>query len=104
MPQDEKYIVFKRDEFNKCMNALMLEVDSSIPQDITKRQLHDAVVIRKHDVFAGPALHTYAAGITLAASMIEDEHTRRRLNKIAHYFHESAVDADSMISDGKLPD
>jgi hypothetical protein len=57
--RDDKYIVFKRDEFNDWALGLI----TVAPRPAS---LDDAVVIRTQDVFAGPALHTYAAGINIA--------------------------------------
>lgn len=76
---------------------------------VTQSQIvTDAVVIRKKDPFAGPALHAYAASISVTVSLLKQsddpelqEHARRLLS-IADYFHEAANDADLM--EHKLPD
>jgi hypothetical protein len=105
---DEKYIVFKRDEFNKCMMALLLEVDTSIVNDINSRQVSDAVVIRRQDVFAPPALDAYANSIAVAVKLAREfggGHNSLMLDDLeaaADYFHEQAV--ASWETDRKVPD
>lgn len=99
---DDKYIVFKRDEFS-VYNYENGDCD----------EVADAVVIRTQDVFAGPALHTYAAGINIAIRIAGDLigdggmdgpgwEQQRRLVRIADYFHRRAVEADDGLR--KIPD
>lgn len=106
---DFKYIVFKREDFYEMMGELALppyfdndmhatlggDVDCSmVAQHIVKqaenRELDDAVVIRRQDLFAGPALHSYASSIAIASRLSDDS----RLQPIADYFHRQAVLAD----------
>lgn len=90
--QDEKYIVFKRNEFTAC------RITEYLPVPVA-----DAVVIRCQDSFAGPALHSYAAGIALAIHVINAAgQDTTELRKIADYFHERAAEADA--THFKLPD
>jgi hypothetical protein len=88
-----KYIVVKNDGYTEAFikNALdgMEIVD-------------DAVVIRKQDMFAGPALHGYAASISIAAKLTSDLDEANNLQRTADYFHEQALDADAHV--GKIPD
>lgn len=114
---DFKYIVFKREDFYEMMGELGLppyfdnnlqptlgaDVDCAmVAQHIVKQaeahELDDAVVIRRQDLFAGPALHSYASSIAIA-SKLSDE---RKLQPIADYFHRQAVLADA--EGWKLPD
>lgn len=91
--KDEKYIVFKRDNWEKWQDS---------PEYLDP--VEDAVVIRKQDTFAGPALHTYANMIGIAAKMARQlggNHSKN-LQDIADYFHEQALEADYV--DSKLPD
>jgi hypothetical protein len=78
---DQKYIVYK----------------------VTGEPVPDAVVIRRQDVFAPPALDAYANAITVVIESgclaIED---RRRLQGVADYFHDQA--AKSWSEQRKLPD
>lgn len=104
--KDEKYIVFKREDFYQMMGALALptgDVDCApVAQRIIEvaetTALADAVVIRRQDLFAGPSLHAYAASITIAARLSDEA----RLQPIADYFHEQAILADA--EGWKVPD
>lgn len=112
MVTDEKYVVFKREEFEMCMAALALEVAGEVVHDIKRRSLPDAVVIRTRDVFAGPALHGYAAGIHLGISVAAHlsssvrDGRGRSLMSTADYFSERAAEADAFAAAGEahLPD
>lgn len=95
---DEKYVVFKRDEWEKLEPTFPVEIP---------RPVEDAVVIRRQDAFAGPALHTYAASIQTAIEILtfahpEDDYLVRGLEPIRDYFHEQAGLADAV--DHKVPD
>jgi hypothetical protein len=96
---DEKYIVFKRDEFN----AWWEEHYGPLP---TPQELEDAVVIRTHDIFAGPALHVYAHSIGLNVRYCSEKLTALRLQRIADYFETRATEADEYAADdtAKIPD
>lgn len=103
--KDDKYIVFKRDEYARWFHVVQkaaANYDVDLP-----RYLPDAVVIRTQDVFAGPALHGYAAALSIAIHVLKnipvhDPDQVQDLQDIADYFHLRAVEAD----DGprKLPD
>ena len=100
---EKKYVVFKREDFEHVLRkfssgtgelALLGEVE-----------LNDAVVIRRQDVFAPPALDAYANAITLAAELLEKsgvDNDHHGLREIADYFHAQA--ALSWDTDRKLPD
>lgn len=92
---DQKFIVFKRSE-------LLPQVPSLA--HLEAMAVYDAVVIRTQDEFAGPALHTYAATIAVAAKLLKekDAETSRRLQNIADYFHFRSLEADDGTH--KLPD
>ncbi len=92
-PVDDKYIVFKRAEYE----AWAVGGPKAEPID-------DAVVIRRQDVFAPPALDVYANAIQIAielrgATTVEQ---RENLRQTADYFHEQAEAA--WHTDRKLPD
>jgi len=130
---DQRYIVFKRGEFYEMMGKLALPphygTTSSGKQEIAGKHwdcapiadeikrcaeaacLGDAVVIRRQDVFAAPALEAYAnaiqcvidalqqVGITHdgnAPSMVD------HLRETADYFHEQAE--KSYGEQRKVPD
>lgn len=93
---DKKYITFKRDEL-----IAKYGVNLSVLPD----EIEDAVVIRTQDAFAGPALHSYAASISIAALVLRENGRIAQADSlldIADYFSERALEAD----DGKrkLPD
>jgi hypothetical protein len=113
----DKYITFKRNEFLEFLGEHALPPGSGAPADtdcapiadrllkgIDGIELHDAVVIRRQDLFAGPALHGYANSIAIAAKLLYevDRDTSLRLRRIADYFSEQAVLADDDAE--KLPD
>lgn len=100
MAYDEKYIVFKRSDFEDLYVSLVDQVLGRLPV------VDDAVVIRRQDLFAPSALHVYANSIALAAQVMgandEDKAVIKRLSHIADYFHEQAVAAEAEA--WKLPD
>jgi hypothetical protein len=111
----EKYVVFKRED----IKSLVDEIRESDGQDadiaVDAWRLDDAVVIRKRDVFAPPALDTYANSILAAVEVLRDTNKTgddgvtpevfgviRRLQGIADYFYDQAREA--WDTDRKLPD
>lgn len=110
MSADNKYIVFKRDQFFEMMGGFLPKGDidcAPIAAEMVAASLvyslDDAVVIRTQDPFAGPALHGYAAGIALFVRLGAPDEDAQRLQSIADYFHERAVEADEAV-DSHLPD
>lgn len=92
--QDEKYIVFKREDFNPWLESM----DCDCPEVV-----RDAVVIRTQDIFAGPALDMYAAAVALAAKLIpKSSPAYFQLMHVADYFHTRAEEARDQ--EGKIPD
>lgn len=94
--RDTKYIVFRRAD---------LPVDALLSLD----PVEDAVVIRRQDVFAPPALDAYANAIQTVIEVLsaapgfeKDDETIARLRSVADYFHENAV--ESWSTKRKLPD
>lgn len=85
---DDKYVVFKREDWLR----------NEFPQP-----LEDAVVIRRQDKFAPPALDCYANAITMVVEA-GNLHwgARQRLQQIADYFHDQA--AKAWTESRKLPD
>lgn len=97
--RDEKYIVFPRSQFNEWTRVLTSGFGSlgEIPSSVD-----DAVVIRRQDFFASPALAGYAASIAIAARLTEDEETRKTLLGVADYFQQQS---ELAAAEGyKLPD
>jgi hypothetical protein len=93
---DTKYIVFKRDEFKEWQEAC-LHGEAELPEP-----LHDATVIRGQDLFAAPALESYANSIGIAMQVMGLGWQRDELSKVADYFFQRAQEA-RMIG-YKLPD
>lgn len=96
---DRKYITFKREEFYQMMGELALPPGSGAPGDtdcallaekIVNRALEtellDAVVIRRQDLFASPALATYAACISMVSTVTDDKERQKSLLQVADYF------------------
>lgn len=119
---DQKYIVFKRDAFYQLMGELALppylhheEASAQwdcapLAQRIKERAeqecLPDAVVIRRQDAFAPPALDAYANAIQCVIEVLQQDgiptHHDSALRAIADYFHEQACKA--WDTQRKLPD
>lgn len=115
---DDKYVVVKRD----CLGQLLEDLRSLARSDyhetvvnemehrVEKSALDDAVVLRLGDVFAGPALAAYSAGIAVAENVVRlavdhPEGLNRAvagLTRVADYFEERA--AESIAYEPKLPD
>lgn len=109
---DEKYIVFKRSDWESEKEITVFGV-------LNGKEVEDAVVIRRQDVFAPPALEAYAntimASVEGMASIAEladgnldpDAYKQsarmiQALRDIADYFHQQAE--ASYATKRKLPD
>lgn len=117
MMLDDKYVVFKRDDYDRFLNSLIKGhsvMAAPIPAatwswsaaGIRPQPIEDAVVIRRQDVFAPPALDAYANNIYSATEILRmwdtDADVVKQLQSIADYFHEQAV--ASWETERKLPD
>ena len=95
---DEKYVVFKRSEW-----------DASQRGEGVPTLLDDATVIRSQDVFAGPALHAYASSIETSLEILEalgwdvDSVAVKRMEDARDYFFQRALEADD-VRTKKVPD
>jgi hypothetical protein len=102
---DDKYVVFKREAFLQMMGKLALPpwrdtrtgqligtdincavIAEDIKSEVDRHEVHDAVVIRRQDYFASPALASYAASIAIAAKLTEDTERKAELLVVADYF------------------
>lgn len=103
--QDSKYIVWKLEEMQKFLSTVN---SAGLPMPVL-----DAVVIRRQDVFAPPALDAYSNAIQCVIEALGQvgQHPdlqeevwglMNRLQGIADYFHAQATLAYE--SDRKLPD
>jgi hypothetical protein len=105
-PMDDKYVVFKREALDELLlafaNNLTPTVGSAL-NNFVEAVVEDAVVIRRQDIFAPPALEAYANGIHVALQLSQPgDEAAGRLQKIADYFHSQASEA-WMVSK-KVPD
>jgi hypothetical protein len=92
-PLDEKYITFKRQEFLELVSpeARNFATSKALYDKLLDLALPDAVVIRRQDYFASPALNAYASCIAIAARFMNDDLVRQgELLAIADYFHQQA--------------
>jgi hypothetical protein len=103
--KDDKYVVFKRDEFMEAMHPQALNHASAElkTKEVLDLVLPDAVVIRRQDYFAAPALNAYASCIAIAARLMQHDLVRQQdLISVADYFHQQA---ELAAEEGwKLPD
>ena len=76
-----KYATFKRDD--------LISVTDGYVTFKTTDELPDAVVIRRQDYFAAPALNAYANSIAIAAKLVPKLQAED-LIRIADYFHQQA--------------
>ena len=108
-----KYAVFKISDYEQLTDVATLQRRGISPTQAF-RLLHgtlidDAIVIRRQDVFAAPALYSYANSIIVAVKAIKadaggyNEPLVERLLKIADYFM-SEADKAAHENKGKLPD
>jgi hypothetical protein len=107
-PQDSKYVVIKKSDITQKMNYYSgnpnLRDGIRVVMDMA---LSDAVVIRRQDVFAPPALDAYASGIAVALEVLTaaghgESEGAKHLRSVADYFHEQAQ--ASWDTHRKLPD
>lgn len=91
---DDKYVVCKRDNLIAVTDGYVTFKEDDV--------LPDAVVIRRQDKFASPALFTYANMIAMVAVEIDDPDRKKGLLAIADYFHRQAELAGDEAF--KLPD
>lgn len=94
---DEKYVVFKRGEFDEWFDTIVETRSDSSPAEVP-----DAVVLRQQDVFCPAALDTYATSIMVAVSLATPGDTTRSLQKLADFFHSKAEESWHM--NRKIPD
>lgn len=99
---DNKYIVFKRDEYEDFCKANELDIDWHVPLPIG-----DAVVLRLQDRFTAGALECYAHSVMAACELIEDFAMpsvveTKRLRQISDHFMDQAE--ASRHAQRKLPD
>lgn len=116
MPEG-KYIVIKQKAWEDFLVDMVPHLSNSVGAALNGMletgEVDDAVVIRRQDAFAPPALDGYANSITVAIEAIRNANdgediteeaaaTIRRLTGISDYFHSQA--RLSWDTNRKLPD
>jgi hypothetical protein len=91
---NDKYYVFKRSD--------NIAITDGYVTFATDAELPDGVVIRRQDLFAAPALDTYASMIAMVAHNVSDPELGKELLAIADYFADQARLAHE--EGKKLPD
>lgn len=102
---DEKYIVFKRKDFQEFWERIGGSGAKGIDGvwENAPDPLQDATVIRGQDLFAAPALDSYANSIGVFVSLADPGDPRRDyLQSVADYFHRRADESRGIAF--KTPD
>lgn len=108
MYQNDKYVVFKREDWEEAMPKYLQQQSArgySVP---LPEEVDDAVVMRRQDIFAAPAFRLYAA--TIAASLAVAAKivapgmviSNFKLENTAKYFDEQAELSEQ--EERKVPD
>lgn len=98
--RDDKYVTFKRGDLADSLGRL--NADELLRLGLGRIEVRDAVVIRRQDLFASPALATYAACIAITAACTDNDITKKSLTDVADYFQRQA---ELAAAEGyKLPD
>jgi hypothetical protein len=98
--QDDKYIVFKREEWEKASMQPAWQHEGPAPLPV-----EDAVVLRLQDAMAAPFIEGYAVNLGAVAQVLRahgEFAEADRLQRSADYFHERYNESLDMIK--KLPD
>jgi hypothetical protein len=99
---DRKYCTFKREDLRKLLSEVAGMDPAVFITRLAKIELRDAVVIRRQDYFASPALATYASCIGITSALSTDQVTKVRLRRISDYFQRQS---ELAAEEGwKLPD
>lgn len=77
-PDDDKYVTFKRSD--------LLAITDGYVTFAVNAEIVDAVVIRRQDYFAAPALAAYASTMGMATHLTDDPKRRAQFIAIADYF------------------
>lgn len=108
---DGKYKVFKTETIDELLLAFSKRLTPEVGEalnNLLSAEIPDAVVIRRQDVFAPPALDAYAnailTGVEIAKHSGADIDNERvaALSEVATFFHEQAV--LSWNTNRKFPD
>jgi hypothetical protein len=99
-----KYTVIKTADLHKLMDGrIPPHEQQSLKRAIEDQRKHGATVILPEDVFAAPALFSYAASISVALHLLPPNHPdRAHLRELADYFQSQGDEA--MEKSYKVPD
>lgn len=99
-----KYTVIKTADLEAIISDVVIHgQQKTVRNAIAAKRKDGATVILPEDLFAGPALHGYAAGIGVALNLLPPNHPDRpHLDALAQYFHDQALEADE--KGYKVPD
>jgi len=84
--RDDKYVTFNRAQLQDAYKRKGI----TLPGFLKMLEIKDAVVIRRQDKFASPALATYASMIAMVANNIDNHELSVELTGIADYFEGQA--------------
>lgn len=105
MIDSDKYVVLKRADFERIEDILRSTLTDGVTDEIVGNVVHDAVVIRRKDVFAGPGLRSYAGAVEAAMEVMKAAGLNNiggvsysRLRSLADWFHDQAALADAAPS------
>lgn len=93
---DAKYITFKREDFMQLVglwSSQHMLGTTNVPgllDDVDQIEVTDAVVIRRQDYFAAPALAGYADALAIVIKLTDDSKQRNELLRVADYFQRQA--------------
>lgn len=107
MSGDDKYLVFKREEFTKWLYTNTMHDSWSEHLEIAPRPLVDAVVLRLQDKFTAPALRAYRDQVLAVIEILESNGysnvtLTKQLQAVADKFEDFATMAVEMSH--KYPD
>ncbi len=92
---DDKYVVMKKESFWFLLGFLNdgRRSDIDMIEEASTHMIHDAVVIRRQDYIAAPALSAYAnlIGLVATAQAHVDPELGARLMGVADYFDRQAT-------------
>lgn len=101
--QNDKYVVLKKEDFDRMLGKLELPGGSSIAEEAQAHLVKDAVVIRRQDRFAASAFDTYSSQILGYLEIAEDMGIYDpELEALADFFADQAHLARQ--GERKLPD
>jgi hypothetical protein len=90
LTDNDKYVVLRKDKLPDNGYLTVTGEDNIEHVVMLDAVVQDAVVIRRQDLFASPALATYAQMIAMVAKNIDNKEEAKGLLEIADYFEGQA--------------